>query len=79
MDAIALNPRTEVGPNLADIASYCNGDPTTTHGFADAIFQLKALEFVARTSCVDVVRKSRARLLGPLNSGESPDNQVMLH
>ena len=56
LDTEALNPRTEVGPNLADVSGHGNGNTTSADGLG-AIFQLEAIKTVTRATGIDVVRK----------------------
>ena len=79
LNAKAFDPRAEVRPHLADVAGYGNGNTTTANWLANAVLQFKAVEAIARGSSIDVLGKPRARLPRPIDGGEGPNDQVVLH
>ena len=79
LNAKAFDPRAEVRPHLADVAGYSNRNTTTAHRLADAVLQFKAVEAIARGSSIDVLGKPRAGLPRPIDGGEGPNDQVVLH
>ena len=79
LNAKAFDPRAKVRPHLADVAGYSDGHTTTADRLADAVLQFKAVEAIARGSSIDVLGKSRAGLPRPIDGGERPNDQIMLH
>ena len=79
LNAKAFDPRAEVRPHLADVASYSNGNTTAADRLAHPVLQFKAIEAIARRSSIDVLGKPRAGLPGPIDGGERPNDQVVLH
>ena len=78
-DSEVFDPRGEMSPDFANVACHGNGHPSASNWITYAIFQFKAIEFVARPPCIDVVGKRRACFPGACNCWEVPDDQIVLH
>ena len=77
-NSIAFDPRPKVSPDFPDVTGLCNSDTTSTDRFADSVLQLKSFEFVSRSARINVVSETRARFPSTFNSGEAPNNQIVL-
>ena len=77
-NSIAFDPRAKVSPDFPDVTGLCNSDTTSTDRFADSVLQLKPFEFVSRRARINVVSETRARFPSTFNSGEAPNNQIVL-
>ena len=78
VNPIALDPRAKVSPHFANVTGFSNGYTTAADRFTNAVLQFETIEFVPWASGIDVVGKAWAGLPSSFNSGETPDDQVML-
>ena len=77
-NSIAFYPRAKVSPDFPDVTGLCDSDTTSTDRLADAVLQFKSCEFVSRGTRINVVSETRARVPSTFNSGETPNNQIVL-
>ena len=74
LEAKALDPRSEMGPHLADVACNSNRHSCSTDGLTDSIFEFKAIEAISRAASVDVFSEWGAGIPRSLNGWEIPDD-----
>ena len=72
LEAKALDPRSEMGPHLADVACNSNRHSCSTDGLTDSIFEFKAIEAISRAASVDVFSEWGAGIPRSLNGWEIP-------
>ena len=77
-NAISFDPRTEVSPDLTNVTGFRNCNTTTTDRFTNSVLQFKSIELVSRSTRVNIVSETRARLPSAFNSGKAPNNQIVL-
>lgn len=60
LNAIALDPGTEMRPDLSDVSGLHNGNTASTDRLTDAVLQSETIELITGTSPIDVVSEPRA-------------------
>ena len=74
LDAVFLDPRSKMSPDFTDVSSYCYCYCNTASAdrLANSILQLKAIEFVSRSTWVDVISEAWRRRPSTFNCWKFP-------